>query len=134
LVYFFSGGFVAGDGSEPRYDGESPATKGIVTVTSNYRLDILGFLSHPELKKESAHHASGNYRLLNQYAALLWVKQNIRAFGGDPNQITIGGESGRISFSERANGFSAFEEPDCRCDRGERIVLGYVKPRATSGG
>jgi para-nitrobenzyl esterase len=100
LVYFFGGGFIAGDGSEPRYDGESLATKGIVTVTLNYRLDIFGFFSHPELTKESPHHASGNYGLLDQRAALLWVKRNIAAFGGDPNKITIGGESaGSISVS-----------------------------------
>ncbi len=100
LVYFYGGGFIAGDGSEPRYDGESLATKGIVTVTLNYRLDVLGFLSHPELTEESPHHASGNYGLLDQHAALLWVKRNIAAFGGDPNRITIGGESaGSISVS-----------------------------------
>jgi para-nitrobenzyl esterase len=100
LVYFYGGGFIAGDGSEPRYDGESLATKGIVTVTLNYRLDIFGFLSHPELTKESPHHASGNYGLLDQLAALLWVKRNIAAFGGDPNKITVGGESaGSISVS-----------------------------------
>jgi para-nitrobenzyl esterase len=100
LVYFFGGGFIAGDGSEPRYDGESLATKGIVTVTVNYRLDILGFFAHPELTKESPHHASGNYGLLDQHAALLWVKRNIAAFGGDPNKITIGGESaGSLSVS-----------------------------------
>ncbi|MGD0966246.1 MAG: carboxylesterase family protein [Candidatus Acidiferrales bacterium] len=93
LVYFFGGGFVAGDGSEPRYDGESLAAKGIVTVTLNYRLDIFGFFSYPELTKESPHHASGNYGLLDQRAALLWVKRNIAAFGGDPSRITIGGES-----------------------------------------
>ncbi len=100
LVYFFGGGFIAGDGSEPRYDGESLATKGIVTVTLNYRLDIFGFFSHPDLTKESPQHVSGNYGLLDQRAALLWVKRNIAAFGGDPNRITIGGESaGSISVS-----------------------------------
>src|SRR5229473_430074 len=100
LVYFYGGGFIAGDGSEPRYDGESLATKGIVTVTLNYRLDVFGFFSHPELTKESPHHASGNYGLLDQHAALLWVKRNIAAFGGDPNKITIGGESaGSLSVS-----------------------------------
>ncbi len=93
LVYFFGGGFIAGDGSEPRYDGESLATKGIVAVTLNYRLDIFGLLAHPELTKESPRHASGNYGLLDQHAALLWVKRNIAAFGGDPNRITIAGES-----------------------------------------
>jgi len=100
LVYFYGGGFVAGDGSENRYDGESLAKKGIVTVTLNYRLGIFGFFSHPELTKESPNHASGNYGLLDQHAALLWVKKNIAAFGGDPNKITIAGESaGSISVS-----------------------------------
>jgi para-nitrobenzyl esterase len=100
LVYFYGGGFVAGDGSEPRYDGESMATKGIVAVTVNYRLGVFGFLAHPELTQESAHHASGNYGLLDQYAALRWVAQNISAFGGDPKRVTIAGESaGSVSVS-----------------------------------
>jgi len=93
LVYFYGGGYVAGDGSEARYDGESLAQKGMVTVTINYRLGIFGFFTHPELTKESPHHASGNYGLLDQNAALRWVKANIAAFGGDPGKITIGGES-----------------------------------------
>jgi len=93
LVYFYGGGFVAGDGSESRYDGESLAQRGIVTVTINYRLGIFGFMAHPELTKESPNHASGNYGLLDQNAALVWVKKNIAAFGGDPNKITIAGES-----------------------------------------
>jgi para-nitrobenzyl esterase len=98
MVYFYGGGLVAGDGSEPRYDGESLAKKGIVTVTVNYRLGIFGFFSHPELTKESPHHASGNYGYLDQYAALVWVQQNIAAFGGDPKRVTIAGESaGSIS-------------------------------------
>lgn len=100
LVYFYGGGFVAGDGSEPRYDGESMATKGIVSVTVNYRLGVFGFLAHPELTKESPHGASGNYALLDQYAALRWVQKNISAFGGDPKRVTIAGESaGSISVS-----------------------------------
>ena len=100
LVYFYGGGFLAGDGSEPRYDGESMARKGIVSVTVNYRLGVLGFLSHPELTKESPHHASGNYGLLDQAAALLWVQKNIAAFGGNPKKITIAGESaGSFSVS-----------------------------------
>lgn len=100
LVYFYGGGYVAGDGSENRYDGESLAQKGIVTVTLNYRLGIFGFFVHPELTKESPNKASGNYGLLDQHAALVWVKQNIAAFGGDPNKITIAGESaGSISVS-----------------------------------
>jgi len=100
MVYFYGGGMVAGDGSEPRYDGESLAKQGIVTLTVNYRLGIFGFMAHPELSKESAHHASGNYGLLDQHAALQWVKDNIAAFGGDPARVTIAGESaGSISVS-----------------------------------
>ncbi|MDB5026202.1 MAG: carboxylesterase [Mucilaginibacter sp.] len=93
LVYFYGGGFVAGDGSELRYDGESMAQKGIVTLTVNYRLGVFGFLAHPELTAESAHHASGNYGLLDQNAALRWVQKNIAVFGGDPKKVTIAGES-----------------------------------------
>jgi para-nitrobenzyl esterase len=98
LVYFYGGGFVGGDGSESRYDGESMAQKGIVTITINYRLGIFGFFSHPDLTAESTHHASGNYGLLDQNAALKWVQANIEAFGGDPKRVTIAGESaGSIS-------------------------------------
>ncbi|WP_423146397.1 carboxylesterase/lipase family protein [Rubrolithibacter danxiaensis] len=100
LVYFYGGGFIAGDGSEPRYDGESMAQKGIVTLTVNYRLNVFGFFAHPELTKESPNHASGNYGLLDQAAALSWVQKNIAAFGGDPERVTIAGESaGSISVT-----------------------------------
>lgn len=100
LVYFYGGGFVAGDGSEPRYDGASMAGKGIVAVTVNYRLGVFGFIAHPELTKESPRKASGNYGLLDQAAALDWVQKNIAAFGGDPKRVTIAGESaGSISVS-----------------------------------
>lgn len=100
LVYFYGGGFIAGDGSEPRYDGESMAKKGIVTLTVNYRLGIFGFFSHPELTAESPNHSSGNYGYLDQNAALKWVQKNIAAFGGDPAKVTIAGESaGSISVS-----------------------------------
>jgi para-nitrobenzyl esterase len=100
LVYFFGGGFVAGDGSEPRYDGTAMARKGIVTVTVNYRLNIFGFFAHPELSKEASYKASGNYGLLDQHAALKWVQKNIAAFGGDPKRVTIAGESaGSIAVS-----------------------------------
>lgn len=100
LVYFYGGGFAAGDGSESRYDGENMAKKGIVTLTVNYRLGIWGFFSHPELTKESPNHASGNYGLLDQNAALKWVQANIEKFGGDPKRVTIAGESaGSIAVS-----------------------------------
>src|SRR4030095_12857344 len=69
LVYFYGGGFIAGDGSEARYDGESMARRGIGAVTLNYRLGLFGFMAHPELSKESPQHASGNYGLLDQAAA-----------------------------------------------------------------
>lgn len=102
LVYFFGGGNVAGDASEPRYDGESMAKKGIVVVTTNYRLNIFGFLAHPELSAEANYKASGNYGLLDQHAALKWVQKNIAAFGGDPNHVTIAGESaGSIGVSQQ---------------------------------
>lgn len=102
LVYFFGGGNVAGDASEPRYDGESMAKKGIVAVTVNYRLNVFGFLAHPELSSEASYKGSGNYGLLDQNAALKWVKENISAFGGDPNKVTIAGESaGSIGVSQQ---------------------------------
>ncbi|WP_294391098.1 carboxylesterase family protein [uncultured Sphingomonas sp.] len=93
LVYVYGGGFLAGGSSEPRYDGASMAARGIVVVTMNYRLGAFGFLAHPELTAGSPHHASGNYGLLDQAAALQWVRRNIAAFGGDPARITVGGES-----------------------------------------
>lgn len=100
LVYFYGGGFAAGDGSEPRYEGASMARKGIVALTVNYRLSVFGFFAHPELTKESPNHASGNYGLLDQNAALRWVRENIAAFGGDPKKVTIAGESaGSVSVS-----------------------------------
>jgi len=100
LLYVYGGGFVAGDSSEKRYDGAALARRGIVVVTMNYRLGAFGFFAHPGLTAESPHHASGNYGLLDQVAALAWVKRNIGAFGGNPNHITIGGESaGSMSVS-----------------------------------
>lgn len=100
LVYFYGGGFVAGDGSEPRYNGEAMAQKGIVVVTVNYRLNVFGFLAHPDLSNETDYKGSGNYGLMDQLAALQWVKQNSSAFGGDPSKVTIAGESaGSISVS-----------------------------------
>jgi para-nitrobenzyl esterase len=100
LLYFHGGGFVAGDGSEARYDGASMAAKGIVVVTINYRLNIFGSFAHPDLSAEAPYNASGNYGFLDQNAALRWVRDNIAAFGGDPKRITIAGESaGSLSVS-----------------------------------
>lgn len=100
LVYFHGGGFAAGDGSEPRYDGAALASRGMVTVTVNYRLGLFGFLALPEMVRESAHGAAGNYGMLDQHAALRWVREHIAQFGGDPDKVTIGGESaGSIAVS-----------------------------------
>ncbi len=93
MVWIHGGSLTRGSGSTPYYDGESLAKKGVVLVTINYRLDIFGFFAHPELSAESGHHVSGNYGLLDQIAALRWVRKNIAAFGGDPERVTIFGES-----------------------------------------
>ena len=100
MVWIYGGGFAAGAASEPRQDGENLSRKGVVVVNLNYRLGIFGFFTHPDLAKESGHDSSGNYGLLDQVAALKWVHQNIAAFGGDPNNVTIFGESaGSFSVS-----------------------------------
>ena len=101
LVYIYGGGFVSGSSACAVYDGEALARQGIVYVSINYRVGVFGFLSHPGLTKESPYHASGNYALLDQIAALKWVKENIASFGGDPNQVTIAGQSAG-SFSVQA--------------------------------
>lgn len=93
IVYIHGGGFSGGSGSVPIYDGEAMAKKGVAFVTFNYRLGVFGFFAHPELTKESPHCASGNYGLMDQIAALKWVKENIASFGGDPNNVTIAGQS-----------------------------------------
>ena len=93
MVWIYGGGFAAGSTSEPRQDGGNLSKQGVVVVSMNYRLGIFGFFSHPELTKESGHDASGNYGLLDQVAALHWVHDNIAAFGGDPDNVTIFGES-----------------------------------------
>jgi para-nitrobenzyl esterase len=93
IVWSYGGGFFLGSGSQPMYDGEALAKKGAVVVTYNYRLGMFGFFSHPELTKESGRHASGNYGMMDMIQALRWVQKNIAAFGGDPNRVTIDGES-----------------------------------------
>jgi carboxylesterase type B len=93
FFYIYGGGFAEGSAAVPVYDGEGLAQKGLVVVTANYRLGVLGFLAHPELSKESRSKVSGNYGLLDQIAALRWVRDNIKAFGGDPNRVTIAGQS-----------------------------------------
>jgi para-nitrobenzyl esterase len=100
LVWIYGGGFSFGSTSEPVYNGEKLAKKGVVVVSIAYRVGPLGFLSHPQLTAESAQHASGNYGLLDMIEGLKWIQKNIRAFGGDPDKVTIFGESaGGIAVS-----------------------------------
>jgi para-nitrobenzyl esterase len=93
LVWIYGGGFVSGGSGVPIYDGEAMAKKGIVFVSINYRVGIFGFFALPELTEESKQHSSGNYGILDQIAALHWVQKNISAFGGDPANVTIAGQS-----------------------------------------
>jgi para-nitrobenzyl esterase len=101
LVWIYGGGFAGGATSIPTYSGEVLAKKGVVVISIAYRVGTLGFLAHPELSAESPHHVSGNYGLLDMIAGLQWIKKNIAAFGGDPNKVTIFGESaGGIAVSQ----------------------------------
>src|SRR5262245_7741707 len=93
MVWIFGGAYTEGAGSSPHNDGEALAKKGVVYVSVNYRLGPFGFFSHPELTKESGKNASGNQAMSDNIAALKWVQKNIAAFGGDPNNVTIFGES-----------------------------------------
>ncbi|MGD0499939.1 MAG: carboxylesterase family protein [Bryobacteraceae bacterium] len=93
MVWIYGGGFQAGTAAEPRHDGAALSRRGVILVTFNYRLGVLGYFAHPELARESGRNASGNYGLLDQAAALQWVHDNIAAFGGDPDNVTIFGES-----------------------------------------
>ncbi|HTL15905.1 MAG TPA: carboxylesterase family protein, partial [Patescibacteria group bacterium] len=100
LVWIYGGGFSGGSTSEPNYSGEKLAKKGVVLVSIAYRVGQLGFLAHPDLSAETTNHVSGNYGLLDMIAGLQWVHKNIAAFGGDPNKVTIFGESaGGIAVS-----------------------------------
>jgi len=93
MVWIYGGGFTGGSGGLAWYDGENLAAKGPVIVTFNYRLGSLGFFAHPDLAKEAGHPGSGNYGMMDAIAMLQWVKRNIAAFGGDPNKVTVAGES-----------------------------------------
>src|SRR5580765_7427066 len=102
MVWIYGGGFVAGTTSESRQDGSQLAQQGVIVVSMNYRLGVFGFMVHPELATESGHNSAGNYGLLDQLAALQWVHDNIAAFGGDPGNVTIFGESaGSFSVSSQ---------------------------------
>ena len=125
MVWIYGGAFSGGSGSNPQFDGEALAKKGAVVVTFNYRLGALGFLATPELSKETGHNASGNFGLLDDVAVLQWVHKNIAAFGGDPNRVTIFGQSagagsvGFMAMSPLAKGLfqRAIEESHARYSR-----------------
>ena len=134
LVWFYGGGFQGGDGSEVRYDGESIAQRGIVYVTVNYRLGIFGFMAHPELTQESPHHASGDYGLLDQNAALKWVQTNIAAFRGRPEESHDRGTIGRLAIGMRSDGLTIVQRPDIRSDRRERFGHGHADACSVAGG
>jgi para-nitrobenzyl esterase len=110
MVWIYGGGFTGGAGSEPRYAGDGLARKGAVVVTLNYRLGSLGFFAHPQLSAEAQSKTSGNYAMQDAIAALQWVQRNIAAFGGDPGNVTVFGESaganltGALVASPRAKG------------------------------
>lgn len=122
-VWIYGGGFSGGTGSDPSFDGSVLADKGVVVVTFNYRLGALGFLATSELSAESRHGVSGNYGLLDQIAALKWVRRNIAAFGGDPRRVTVGGQSAgagstdMLSMSPLATGLfqRSLAESQVRC-------------------
>jgi para-nitrobenzyl esterase len=93
LVWIHAGAGIMGSAARPLYDGAALAKKGVVVVSANYRLGIFGWFAHPELTEESEHRSSGNYGALDQLAALQWVQKNIAQFGGDPNKVTMFGQS-----------------------------------------
>ena len=100
MVWIYGGGVDNGSSAVPLYAGDALARHGVIVVSFNYRLGVFGFLAHPELSRESPHHSSGDYGFLDQIAALQWVQRNIAAFGGDPAQVTVFGQSsGSISLS-----------------------------------
>ena len=92
-LWIHGGGYREGWGSEPEFDGQEWASKDVVLVSINYRLGIFGFMTYPELSAESPHHVSGNYGILDQIQLLKWIKENIAQFGGDPDNVTIFGQS-----------------------------------------
>ena len=134
MVWIFGGAYSEGGGNTPHNDGENLARKGVVLVNFNYRLGGLGFFAHPELTKESGRNASGNQALADAIAALRWVKTNIAAFGGDPNNVTIFGESagaamvGMLSGSPAAKGL--FQKAIAESGAWMGLGMGVMRPLA----
>ncbi|MEO8258819.1 MAG: carboxylesterase family protein, partial [Acidobacteriota bacterium] len=136
MVWIYGGGFTGGSGGLQWYDGENLAAKGPVIVTINYRLGSLGFFAHPELARESGHNASGNYGMMDAIAALQWVKRNISAFGGDPNNVTVAGESagaimvGALVGSPQAKGL--FHRAIAESGGWMGLTMSRMRPGATA--
>jgi para-nitrobenzyl esterase len=140
IVWIHGGGFSGGSGTVPLYDGEAMARKGVVFVTINYRVGIFGFLAHPDLSAEAENRVSGNYGILDQIAALQWVRNNITAFGGDADRITIAGQSaGAMSVnmlvvSPLAKGLFAGAIAQSGGMFGSDLTLGQTLPEAEASG
>jgi para-nitrobenzyl esterase len=136
MVWIYGGGFTGGSGGLAWYDGENLAAKGPVIVTFNYRLGSLGFFSHPDLAKEGGHGGSGNYGMMDAIAMLQWVKRNIAAFGGDPNNVTIAGESagavmvGALVGSPQAKGL--FHRAIAESGGWMGLTMGHMRTTATA--
>jgi len=136
MVWIFGGAYTEGSGSSPHDQGDRLAGQGVVVVTFNYRLGALGFLAHPELTAESPHHASGNYALSDSLAALQWVQRNIAAFGGDPGNVTIFGESAGAAISAALVGSALahglFQRAICESGTWMGLNLGAMRPRESA--
>src|SRR5262245_25872883 len=136
MVWIYGGGFTGGSGGLAWYDGENLAAKGPVIVTFNYRLGSLGFFAHPDLAKEAGHPGSGNYGMMDAIAMRQWVKRNIAAFGGDPNNVTVAGESagaimvGALAGSPQAKGL--FHRAIAESGGWMGLMMGRMQPSATA--
>ncbi|MDG1278759.1 MAG: carboxylesterase family protein [Algoriphagus sp.] len=134
MVWIYGGGFASGGNTVPLYDGEDLAKEGVVVVNLNYRVGIFGFLAHPELSQENPDQTSGNYGILDQIAALEWVKRNIAQFGGDPDNVTIAGQSAgafsvnALVVSPKAKGLfhKAIAQSGGMFNRGSGLVSGLT--------
>lgn len=134
FVWIHGGGMIAGTGMAPLFEGEKLAEKGIIVVTINYRLGLFGFLCHPELSSESLSGTSGNYALLDMRQAVIWLRENISAFGGDPENITVGGQSGG-SVGASCLLMSPLMKGLCRgivMESGCPLMGGMMEPKALS--
>src|SRR5688572_7693382 len=138
MVWIYGGGFTGGSGGQAWYDGEELAAKGAVIFTINHRLGSFGFFAHPELAKESGRKASGNYGMMDAIGALQWVRRNISAFGGDPNNVTVAGESagaimvGALVGSPQAKGL--FNRASNQSGGWMRLQMARMTPGAQAQG